>query len=66
MPSPLQLLITLYFCKQRAAPKRISLWRSVEKTHPFQRSSVLFIYGAAAAAGVGPLQKHTRLCKIIK
>jgi len=27
---------------------------------------VLFIYGAAAAADMGPLQKHTPLYKIIK
>lgn len=66
MPAPLLLLITLYFCKQRAASRLISLWRSVERTHPFQRGGVLFIYGAAAAAGEEPLQKQTWLCKIIK
>lgn len=66
MPAPLLLLITLYFCKQRAAPRRISPWRFVERSHPFQHGGVLFIYGAAAAAGVGPLQKHTRLYEIIK
>lgn len=66
MPSLLMVLITLYFCKQRAAPRHVSLWRSVERTHLFQCSVLLFIYGAAVAAGVGPLQKHTRLCWIIK
>ena len=66
MPAPLLLLIMLYFCKQRAAPRRISLWRSVERTHPFQHGSMLFIYGGAAAAGVGPLQKHTWPYEIIK
>lgn len=66
MPAPLLLLITVFFRKQQAALRRISLWRSVERTHPFQHGSVLFIYGAAAAAGMVLLQKNTQLCKIIK
>lgn len=66
VPAPLPLLITLHFCKQQAALRCLSPWRLVERAHPFQRGSVLFIYGAGAAAGVGPLQKNTRRCKIIK
>lgn len=66
VPAPLLLLITLHFGKQQAALRCLSPWRPVERAHPFQRGSVLFIYGVGAAAGVGPLQKNTRLCKIIK
>lgn len=69
VPAPLLLLIILGCCKQQAALRHLRHlcpWRPVERAHPFQRGSVLLIYGAGAAAGVGPLQKNTRLCKIIK